>query len=54
MLKRKIGKNGTMSQIRLGAKIEEELGWKVGDDLLLVIEDNKLIIEKFKTVDEVL
>lgn len=53
MIKRKIGKNGTMSQIRLGAKIEEELGWEVGDDLLLVIEDNKLIIEKFKTVDEV-
>ena len=53
MIKRKIGKNGTMTQIRLGAKIEEELGWKVGDDLLLVIEDDKLIIEKFKTVDEV-
>jgi len=53
MIKRKIGKNGTMSQIRLGVKIEEELGWKVGDDLLLIIEDNKLIIEKFKTVDEV-
>ena len=53
MIIKKIGKNGTMSQIRLGTKIEEELGWKVGDDLLLVIEDNKLIIEKFKTVDEV-
>ena len=53
MIKRKIGKNGTMSQIRLGTKIEEELGWEVGDDLLLVIEDNKLIVEKFKTVDEV-
>ena len=53
MLKRKIGKNGTMSQIRLGTKIEEELGWEVGDDLLLIIEDGKLIIEKFKTVDEV-
>ena len=53
MIKRKIGKNGTMTQIRLGTKIEEELGWKVGDDLLLIIEDNKLIIEKFKTVDEV-
>ena len=53
MIKRKIGKNGTMSQIRLGTKIEEELGWEVGDDLLLVIEKDKLIIEKFKTVDEV-
>ena len=53
MIKRKIGKNGTMTQIRLGTKIEDELGWKVGDDLLLIIEDNKLIIEKFKTVDEV-